>query len=378
MRADVRTVHAGGGANANSTPDGANAAYGPWSPRVATRLAFAELPAELRRLLEAARATIADVDTSADGKKIVFASDSDQLVPDDTNQVMDVFLYDVPTGILRRLSVDSQGRQGDGPSHSPRIDGAGDVVVFVSEAGNLVENDRNSVADIFLHRIESGRSERLSVGPRGEPANGPSHSPRIDGAGQVVVFVSEAGNLVASDTNGVADIFLRDLAYQITERVSHDEWGVPITTEAAHPALDGAGQWILYDRANINEMRRIYGHERGFAPGEILSAVRDEQGRSLDNHHPSLSADGRYLAYIEETRDGPASPTCRIVVRERQTARIARLACPEPVAALPDPTPVFDRDGRMLRWFREPLTVNSAMEGGPTPTTTIALPNPLE
>lgn len=125
-------------------------------------------------------------------------------------------------------------------------------------------------------------------------------------------------------------------------------------------------------------MRRIYGHERGFAPGEILSVTRDEQGRSPDNHHPGLSADGRYLAYIEETHDDPASPTCRIVVREWQTARIARLACPEPVAALPDPTPVFDRDGRMLRWFREPLTVNSAMEGGLTPTTTITLPNPFE
>mgnify|MGYP003815382007 CR=1 FL=1 len=348
----------------------------------ARRMSVDDLPAELQQLLADQQARITDISVSADGARIVFASDSDRLVPEDTNGVADVFMYEVSIRILRRLSVNNQGQQGNGPSHSPRMDGLGDIVAFVSEADNLVDNDANGVADIFLHRSVFQRIERLSLGIRGEPANGPSHSPRIDGAGNIVAFVSEADNLVVDDTNGVADIFLRDRVRQVTERVSHDEWGRPITTTAAHPTLDGSGEYILYDRPDPNApdgFRQIYSHVRGLVPAYALSAVRDEWGQRLDHHHPGLSADGRYLAYIEETRDSSGlAITCRVVVREQSARRETRFACPETVADLPDPTPVFSEEGRLLQWFHEPLPVGSALDGRPAwPTATIARINPL-
>ncbi len=319
---------------------------------------------------------------AADGDLIVFASDSDELTPADNNGVTDVFLYELRTQTLRRISVSSTGAQGDGPSYSPRMDGLGEAIVFVSEANNLVADDRNGVADVFLHRPDSGRTERLSVGPHGEPANGPSYSPRLDGAGQIVVFVSEASNLTKDDRNGVADIFLRDLERQITGRVSHDERGAPLSTNAAHPTLDSAGQWIVYDRADPDApdgLRQVYGHARGVAPAEILSASPDESGRPLDNHHPDLSADGRYLAFIEETHDSTGQTiACQVMVKERMTGREARSTCPAMVTALPDPTPYFSADGQMLQWFHEPLSVNPAVDGIPTlPAAAVTLPNPL-
>jgi Tol biopolymer transport system component len=88
---------------------------------------------------------------SADGHKVVFASDADNLVPGDTNLTQDVFLADATTGIVTRLSADTSRGQGNGPSFSPAI-ASGDDVTFTSFATNLDVGATNGRANVFFAR----------------------------------------------------------------------------------------------------------------------------------------------------------------------------------------------------------------------------------
>jgi len=146
---------------------------------------------------------------SGDGRVVVFQSDASNLVPGDTNGASDVFAHDLVTGQTTRLSVSTTGVEGNGPSRVPAISGDGRVVVFSSDATNLVSDDTNYASDVFAHDLVTGRTTRLSVSGAGAEGNGGSLAPDISTDGGVVVFYSLANNLVAGDTNGVADVFAR-------------------------------------------------------------------------------------------------------------------------------------------------------------------------
>jgi len=167
---------------------------------------------------------------SANGRYVVFFSFATNLVPGDTNGVADVFLYDrqlvVPT---QRVSVGTGGVQGNGASvvfgQAIGFDGTNVKVAFESAATNLVAAvDGNGAKDVFVWT--SGTTALVSVNSAGTgPGNGESRVSAISGNGRYVVFESDATNLVASDNNGVTDIFVRDLTAGTTTRVSVDNTG---------------------------------------------------------------------------------------------------------------------------------------------------------
>jgi Tol biopolymer transport system component len=149
---------------------------------------------------------------SADGRYIVFDSEASNLIPNDTNEEADIFIYDRQTRAIERLSVSSDGLQGNGQSRHPSLSADGRWVVFVSLADNLVKSDTNSFADVFIHDRQTGRTVRVSETGEGIESNDRSTSPRISADGYWVVFASLASNLVSDDTNGAWDIFLRDVS----------------------------------------------------------------------------------------------------------------------------------------------------------------------
>ena len=107
------------------------------------------------------------------------------------------------THALERVSVDNVGNQANGTSARATISADGRFVVFESTASNLVANDTNGLADIFVHNRQMGVAERVSVGAMGIQGNGISNEPSISADGRYVVFISAANNLVANDTNGM-------------------------------------------------------------------------------------------------------------------------------------------------------------------------------
>jgi hypothetical protein len=132
------------------------------------------------------------------------------LIEDDSNGVKDIFLHDRDSGLTSRVSVSSSGEQATGDSERPSISADGLLVAFTSAADNLVEGDSGDYIDIFNHLPQSGETVRISVAPDGSEGNGDSYNPAVSTTGRYVVFESYANNLVAGDTNNVADIFVFD------------------------------------------------------------------------------------------------------------------------------------------------------------------------
>lgn len=155
------------------------------------------------------------------GRFAAFVSSASNLVADDTNGVDDVFLADLcldartpcTPGVIR-VSLGNDGSQATAPSSYPAVSDDGRYVVFVSADPGLVPGDTNGVADVFLRDTCRGASgcapstTRISVASNGAQANGASAEPVF--TGRYVAFSSLASNLVASDPNGVRDVFVRD------------------------------------------------------------------------------------------------------------------------------------------------------------------------
>ena len=149
---------------------------------------------------------------STDGTKVAFMSDAGNLVPGDANGTTDVFVKDIATGAIVRASTDSQGKGGNGASEAIAFSPVGTRVVFDSEASDLVELDDNGVADVFVKDYVTGAIQRVSTDAAGGQANGHSYYAQFAPDGTRVAFSSEADDLVAGDTNEVADVFVKNIA----------------------------------------------------------------------------------------------------------------------------------------------------------------------
>jgi Tol biopolymer transport system component len=147
---------------------------------------------------------------SADGRYVTFDSFASNLVPGDTNDAIDVFVHDRQTGQTSRISVASGGMEGNGDSGNALISANGRYVAFQSIANNLVHNDTNDLLDIFVHDRQTGQTSRVSVASAGTQGNGDSFWPSISANGRFVAFNSHANNLVPDDSNNSRDVFVHD------------------------------------------------------------------------------------------------------------------------------------------------------------------------
>jgi Tol biopolymer transport system component len=157
---------------------------------------------------------------SASGQFVAFDSNASNLVAGDTNGVSDVFLRDTVAGTTIRVSVATEGTQSSSDSYCSSISADGRYVTFFSDASNLVTGDMNGVRDVFVRDTVAGTTKRVSVASDGTEGNGSSNYSTISADGRYVAFDSNASNLVAGDSNGCADIFVRDLVAGTTKRVS--------------------------------------------------------------------------------------------------------------------------------------------------------------
>ena len=190
---------------------------------------------------------------SADGQQVAFISAATNLIEDDANEHKDAFIANIGTGALRRISVSPDQLGGDRPSDGLLdISADGTMVAFSSLAQNLVSQDTNQKRDVFVRDISTSTTSRVSLSSAGQQANGHSHSPSLSDDGRYVIFVSEASNLVAGDTNGYVDIFVHDRADQRTVRVSIGLDDVEANGPNRSPAVSGNGRWIAFESLATN------------------------------------------------------------------------------------------------------------------------------
>lgn len=260
-----------------------------------------------------------------------------------------------------------------------QIDGRGMLLVFETAQG-VLSQDRNGVSDVYAYVIENDSLVLVSRGLGGQAGNGPSNRPRIDAAGEVMVYQSAASDLVPNDTNAVSDIFLTHTGLWLTERISQTAEGWQAEGAAEHPAVDARGTQILYDRPDREGFRQIYGYLPKALKTETLSLAVNDQGQRLDSHHPGISADGRFLTYLETAAgSGVESDGCAVHVYDQGTKRFVRLACPQELTDGGEFVPFFSEDGGQIEWEgeQEQSAADSGLEtssGGPARVT---MPNPL-
>jgi archaellum component FlaF (FlaF/FlaG flagellin family) len=181
---------------------------------------------------------------SGNGRYVAFESRASNLVANDTNAANDVFVKDLQTGVTTMASSDSTGLQGDTVSSSPWLSGDGRFLSFESYASNLVPGDTNAIADVFIKDLQTSEVVRVSTDSAGGQSDAGSSSPTLSQNGRYVAFYSVASNLVSDDENFSSDIFMRSNPFAQVLDDDGSEPAAPVQpseTAAAIPNAPNAG-----------------------------------------------------------------------------------------------------------------------------------------
>ncbi|WP_280818944.1 Hint domain-containing protein [Methylobacterium variabile] len=189
---------------------------------------------------------------AGDGSRVAFQSDASNLVAGDANGTSDIFVRNLTTGAIVNASTAADGTQGNGASTSASLSRDGNLVAFTSSASNLVAGDTNGRADVFVKNLTTGAITRVSTGTDGTQGNAESGSARISADGTKVTFTSRAGNLVPGDTNIVSDVFVKDLTTGTLTRVSTAAAGTQGNAASSQPTLSSDGSRVAFSSGATN------------------------------------------------------------------------------------------------------------------------------
>ena len=268
------------------------------------------------------------------------------------------------------VSSDPLGNPGNGPSAAPALNADGTVVVFESAATNLGPADGNgSIPDIYSRNLSSGQIQLLSQRPEGGPLDGPSESPTVSADGRVVAFHSSAANISAEPAKGsatqvcVATVDAGGLGRTRGCISSNPLSGVPGNADSRDAVLSADGRHLAFssEASNLvaddnNGVADIFWVELD-AEGSPLGLVRISvaaDGGQADgpSSSPSISADGRYVAFQSAAGNlvsGDDNQALDVFVKDVRDATIVRLGIP--VDAQPDGDnfqPALSADGSTL------------------------------
>ena len=275
---------------------------------------------------------------SADGRYVAFMSDATNLVPSDSNGVRDIFVRDRLNGVTQRLSISSAGAQSNGDSHYPSISADGRYVAFQSSATNLVPGDTNAVSDIFLHDRQVGVTLRISVSSGGVQGNLHSEFASISADGLSVAFLSSATNLIGSDTNGFSDVYCRAWQSNTTEIVSVSSTSALGNNHCSWPSISADGRFVAFNSwssnlvpGDTNGASDVFVRNRSIGTTERVSVSSSGVQGDAGSHFPSISADGRYVAYLSNATNlvpGDTNAIGDVFVHDRNASGFTSLCRP--------------------------------------------------
>jgi len=185
---------------------------------------------------------------SDNGRYVAFSSTATNLVSADINDSRDIFVRDRVTSTTERVSIASDGTEANGGSGEPSISGDGRYVVFTSEANNLVPNDTNGVADLLLHDRATGTTKRINVANDGTQSSfsfDGYYGFKLSGDGQYIAFGSN-DSLSAEDTNSFIDIYVYDQVSDSVELVSKAYDGSPANLISLYPSISSNGRYVSF------------------------------------------------------------------------------------------------------------------------------------
>ncbi len=254
---------------------------------------------------------------SADGRLVVFQSGAPDLVPGDTNQKSDVFVRDVASGVVTRVSVSSAGVEGNGHSVIASSSATGRFVVFYSAASNLVAGDTNGVDDVFVHDLQTGITTRESVSFSGVEGDDSSWNACISADGSVVAFTSRASNLVPNDTNGTFDLFVRQRNTGKIERVNVGPFGEQSNSSGfMQPSMSQDGTRIVFNDVSsnlvlgdTNGQGDVFVRDLATRTTRLVSVSTDNIQGDANSTGALISSDGRYVTFTSTASNLVFPPT---------------------------------------------------------------------
>ncbi|WP_433728197.1 hypothetical protein ACQP2Y_14325 [Actinoplanes sp. CA-051413] len=332
---------------------------------------------------------------SANGRYVAFTSAASDLVRRDTNGAWDVFVRDVRTGVISRVSLSETGAQLDGASYQPAISGDGRYIAFLSFATNVIAGDPNPTGNIFLHDRRTGstvrippagegapyapyadspsisrdgrviafssrnavlpgdtndtsdvfvwrrgtaRIEQVSVSSQGHPGDAESYDAAVSADGRYVAFTSNSGNLATDGATGQWQIHLRDLRTRTTTMVSRSSSGVPANGESNVGGVSAGGRYVLFTSSasnlvpgDVNDVPDVFLRDRRLGTTRRVSVSRTGQQLSMGSGQAALSATGRYAAFVSPDPTivaGDTNELADVFVRDLRTGRNTRASLP--------------------------------------------------
>ncbi len=276
---------------------------------------------------------------SANGRFVAFASRATDLVPGDTNGVLDAFVRDLRTGETTRISTAEDGTERDGESYAygTWMSANGRFVVFHSAATNLVPGDTNGTYDVFLRDLKRGTITRVSVDSDGNQADNGSVEPSISANGRFVVFQSYATNLAPGDTNGFSDVFLHDLRTGATRRVSVDADGIEGNADCREPFVTSNGRFVAFYSGATN---LVPGDANGAQYDTFVHDLRTDEIRRVSadsagqagngaSYEPGLPSNGKFVVYSSDATNlvpGDANLREDVFLHDLRTGETRRLS----------------------------------------------------
>jgi Tol biopolymer transport system component len=288
---------------------------------------------------------------SADGRFVAFG-DCVPLVPDDQNGTCDTYVRDVRDDTTERVSVGTAGGDADGQSTPYGISGDGRYVLFLSDATNLVPGGTTG-ENLFVRDRTAGTTALVTVTTDGQAPNRPPGNASLSANGRVVVFESEATNLLAGTVADRESVYVRDLVAGTTERASVDDSGVAANDHSASGGVSADGNLVVFESTATNlpgaqpatSYNRVYVRNRSAGTTTLVSAPLsgNVDGGSIPADH-AISTNGRYVLFNSWanglTVDDPAGTT-DVYVRDLQTNTTSLVYAPTGVPAHGDPVPLI-------------------------------------
>ncbi|MCY2960820.1 MAG: hypothetical protein NTY35_11690 [Planctomycetota bacterium] len=274
---------------------------------------------------------------SADGRFVAFVSRATNLDPADTSSEADVWLRDLATGTTELVSVALGGASGDRGSYQPALSSDGRYVAFTSFATDLVAGDRNRRNDVYRRDRRLGRTERVSLDAAGLEVREHCEAPAISADGRHVSFQSLASNLVAGDTNGELDVYLKDLATGAIERVSVGTGGIEgHGPSGPRSALSADGRFVAFTSAapdlvagDTNGDEDVFLRDRWLGKTVRVSVATDGAQADFNSALASMSADGRFVAFVTSSAQlvpGDANAAEDVFLRDVVAATTERVS----------------------------------------------------
>jgi len=304
--------------------------------------------------------------TSGDGRLVAFVAVAQDLVAGRPgNLVKNVYVRDSRTGVTTLASIAADGSDANGDSNNPVLSANGRYLVFQSAASNIVANDNNMSIDLFRRDLLTGTTTLVSVNATGTaPAGGFSVKGSISADGRYVAFQSTAADLVANiDTNGRVDAFLRDMQTGTTTLVSRDPFGTQSDPQGAYsPQISADGRFVVYDRNAMEPWRR------DMQTDTFVRAVNGFGGQAPNStcYTNAISGDGRYVVFSSWATNlvssGSGNPQIYVSDMQTGTTRVAALMA-DGTPSFTAYNPSISADGRYVAFQSVSSPVGDLSDG---------------